>query len=163
MHIPTYYKRKGWQRFFAGMIVGGIIGYGLLLYVSGSLLEHWVEENIRLRGKLTELESAYEGLLETQEEKQEQFTIQQIEITFTNDKRLQMDRLTKHQLETLIKAEIEDVIGKDVEEIGKNREFLIKAIENKQYRIDDFTYQVEVIQLIIYRQLSLELSISIDT
>ncbi|WP_051353134.1 sporulation membrane protein YtrI [Thalassobacillus devorans] len=163
MHIPTYYKRRGWQRFFAGVIAGAIIAYGLLLYVSGSLLEHWVEENIRLRGKLTELESAYEGLLNTQEEEEKQFTVQQIEIAFTNDKRLQLDRLTKHQLETLIKHEIENVIGKNVEEIGKNRDLLIKAIENKRFRIDDFTYQVEVVQLIIYTQLSFELSISIDT
>ena len=163
MHIPTYYKRESWQRFFAGAVVGAIIAYGLFLYVNGSLLEHWVEENIRLRGKLTELESAYEGLLNTHEEEQEQFTIKQIGITFTNDKRLQLDRLTKHQLETLIKGELEDVIGRNVEVVGENRDFLIKAVENKRYQIDEFTYQVEVVQLIIYRQLSLELSISIDT
>ncbi|MBM7554976.1 sporulation membrane protein YtrI [Thalassobacillus pellis] len=160
MHIPPYYKRKSWQRFLSGMLLGALVGYGIFLFIHGSLMEHWVEENIRLKGELSDLEATYENLLENHESEKKQYTVEQTEIELTNN---DIDRLTKHQLQTLIKEEIQDVIGKNVEELSKNSEFLYKTIENKQFTIDDFTYKVEVKQLTIARVLSIKVKVSVNT
>ncbi len=49
MHIPPYYKRPSFQRFFAGICIGTIIGYLIFIYMFGELQEKWIEENLALR------------------------------------------------------------------------------------------------------------------
>ncbi|MDV2888249.1 sporulation protein, partial [Alkalihalophilus pseudofirmus] len=44
MRIPPYYRRPSWQRFFAGMAIGGAISWCIFLYIFGV----WQEENAKL-------------------------------------------------------------------------------------------------------------------
>ncbi|MFD1019021.1 sporulation membrane protein YtrI [Thalassobacillus hwangdonensis] len=159
MHIPPYYKKGSWQRFFAGMLAGAFVAYALFIYISGNLLEHWVEENITLRGELSELESTYNNLLETHEKEKDHYIIQEMDVIFSSSRNLSIDRLTRHQLEGLIKAEIQDTIGKGVEEVSNNSNLLIKTIENKRYKVSDLTYQVDVTELTISQVLVIKVNI----
>ena len=43
MRIPPYYRNPLWQRFFAGVIIGAIISWGLFLYMFGDLQEKQIQ------------------------------------------------------------------------------------------------------------------------
>ncbi|KGX93370.1 hypothetical protein N781_09955 [Pontibacillus halophilus JSM 076056 = DSM 19796] len=167
MHIPPYYKRPSWQRFFAGVFIGGIVAFGLFLYMYGSLAEKWVEENLALEAKVKDLEFELEVLNKDKEEmnkeQKELVTIQEIEVNFTNDKELKLDRLISHQLKEMIKNEIRHVIGQSIQSISDSRTLLISAIQHKKYEVDDLKYNVHVDHLTIGPTLSLSIKLSVTS
>lgn len=148
MHIPPYYKKESWQRFLAGAFIGAIIGYIVFIYMYGQFYERWVEENLAVRSELNELKENYKALQEDEKSK-EDITINSIVIKITNQKELKLDSLIVHQLEELIKTQIKDVIGKDIKSLSKNYTFIMSTVENKNYKIDEFTYQATTKQLFI--------------
>ncbi|WP_186578390.1 sporulation membrane protein YtrI [Aquibacillus kalidii] len=172
MHIPPYYKKESWQRFFAGTFFGGIIAFIVFIYMYGQLYENWVEENINLRARVNELETNNKVLEENKKEadkqSQQQLSIDEITISIQNLKELKLekDSLMKHQLEQAIKEEIIHIIGQDVQSVADNYQLLISTIENKTYKIDnlsEFTYSATVNRLFLtpsFVQIHVELSIS---
>lgn len=44
MRIPPYYRNSHWQRFFAGMAIGGIISWFIFLYIFGEWQEKYSME-----------------------------------------------------------------------------------------------------------------------
>ncbi|WP_181349835.1 sporulation membrane protein YtrI [Thalassobacillus sp. CUG 92003] len=166
MHIPPYYKRREWQWLLTGVVVGAIIAYIFFLFIHGRIYERITEESIDLQTELTQLESKYEGLLESQEQEEEQKTdiqqIQELEVAFINDDRLEVDRLTKHQLEAMVKDELQSIIGKQIEDLAQNPDLVISVIENKRFKIDDVNYLLEVRFLALAPQTRLRIMIAID-
>lgn len=164
MHIPPYYKRESWQRFLAGTFVGAIIAFIVFVYMYGQLYENWVEENLELHAKLQELNSNYKASEEKNKELdqkyQKKITITSVQITITNQEKLDLDRLIVREFEETIKAEITDIIGRDVESLSENYNLLIKTIENKRYRIDSFSYQAKVRHLFITEILNLHIELT---
>lgn len=167
VHIPPLYKRESWQRFMAGTFVGAILAFCVFVYMYGQLYENWVEENLELHAALQELNSNYKALEENNKELdqkyQQKVTISSIKITITNQEKLDLDRLIAREFEEKIKAEMTEIIGRDVESLSENYSLLIKTIENKTYRIDDFSYQAEVKHLFITEVLSLQIELTPGT
>lgn len=165
MHIPPYYKRKSWQRFFAGVFIGMVVAFVIFMFMYGKYSERWIEENMELHSKLNQLQYNYNNLTKDKEEldrkSKEQLTISSIEIELLDTKKLKLDRLIIFQLKDLIKQQLQTVIGKDLETVYKNRKLVESTIENKQYVVDDFTYSVRVEQLTIYKTLYLSLKVNI--
>ncbi|WP_077621206.1 sporulation membrane protein YtrI [Sediminibacillus massiliensis] len=163
MHIPPYYKRESWQRFFSGVFIGAIMAFVLFLYIYGQFYEKWVEENMELHAQIAELDRQKEALLENQkdidEKTKEKVTVQTIDVEVENGKELRLDRLIVHQLEENIKEEIRDVVGKDIVSLSENDYFLVSTIENKTYRIDDITYRATVSKLIIAPEIKLTIKL----
>lgn len=50
MRIPPYYRRPSWQRFFAGMAIGGAISWCIFIYIFGV----WQEKHTALIDKQSE-------------------------------------------------------------------------------------------------------------
>lgn len=153
MHIPPYYKRASWQRFFAGTFVGAITAFLVFIYMYGQMYENWVEENLDLRAQLQEMSANYQALEQSNKELDQQFqqkaTIASITINISNQEQLNLDHLIARELEESIKKEWHDVIGKDVASLSENYTFLIRTVENKTYKIDDFSYEAQVDHLFV--------------
>ncbi|WP_163526579.1 sporulation membrane protein YtrI [Halobacillus ihumii] len=166
MYIPPQVRSTEWRRFYAGMVFGIIIGYLLFVFINGQLQEQLVEENIELSTKLKDAEAKYENLLNAEEEEEEEhkegLTVQEITVEFQNAKDLEVDKLTQHQLSSMVKDQLTSVTGSKIEEISRQREIIISAIENKQFKVDDFIYHLTVEQLVIANELLISLSIEID-
>ncbi|GGM26600.1 hypothetical protein GCM10011351_10440 [Paraliobacillus quinghaiensis] len=164
MHIPPYYKRESWQRFLAGTFVGAILAFFVFIYMYGQLYEGWVEKNLELHAELQELKSNYQALEENNKELDQKYnkkiTISSIEIHITNQEKLDLDRFIIREFEEKIKNEMSDVIGKEVANFSENHKLLIKIVENKPYKIDDFSYQATVEHLFITEKLSVYLTLS---
>jgi len=155
MHIPPYHKQAGWQRFFAGAFFGGLIAYGIFLFMHGVMQEDLLEEHMTLQAETSELRRQNEALLRDNqnldEKSKEDIKIESIEIEILNVEDMKLDRLLSHQLEELAKEEIDQIIGESVETIAKSDDLLISTIENETYFVDDFSYKLEVKKLSIYK------------
>lgn len=154
MHIPPHYKRPSWQRFFLGVVTGILVGYVIMLFMYGTMYEQVVDENRTLRASNKELTNYNKALIEDQEEAEERvnapYTIERIQFNIENEKELRLDRLASHELEELLIDEIDVVIGKSVSSVAENNALLIAAIENKSFKVDDFTYTFTVKKFILY-------------
>jgi|SRR5690625_4261162 len=159
MHIPPYHKKRPWQIFLVGSLIGSIIAYAIFAYMYGKMYEDLLAENVQLHTKIAELERQNEALLEDKENLEEKSdnTIQAIEIDFANSADLRLDRLIIHELEDLILNEINFIIGKEVKSIAENDELLITVLENKTFTIDDLSYRFEVKKLYISERVKIAL------
>jgi hypothetical protein len=156
MHIPPYHKKVTWQRFFVGMLFGGVIAYCTLIYMYGEMYEQLLKENREYRTELTELRDLNEALLQDKkdlnEKSKEPLTVETIEINIANKNEYRLDRLIVHDLEEMVKKEIKHIIGRDISIIDKSDDLLISSIENKNFTVDEFTYSFKVEKLAIISQ-----------
>lgn len=161
MHFSPYHKKKSWQRFLIGILIGSILAYCILLFMYGSMYEKLIDSNYDLQSQLIELKNQNEALLQDNKEIDEKNrapqTVERIEITIANAKQLQLDRLTIRQLDELIKAEINHIIGNDIQLLNESHQLLQAAIENKSFKIDDATYSFDIKMLVISSTLKLTL------
>lgn len=159
MHIPPYYKRKSWQHFIIGICTGALISYTIIIFMYGTMYEKLYESNLELQSMIDELKSQNNTLLEDKKEFAEKdkapLIINRIEVHITNQKELHLDRLIVHQLDKMIKQEINHLIGQDIKIVSESDQLLLSSIENKSFKVDDFTYVFEVKRLTISETIKL--------
>lgn len=165
MHIFPYYKNKGLQRFFLGVVIGGIIAYCILLFMYGRMYEQLLENNYDLQAQITEIKRQNDALLQDNkdidDERKEKLTVNRIEIRIENAAQLRFDRLIIIQLDEMIKQEIDHIIGQPIQIIAESNRLLQSAIENKAFSVDDFTYYFDIQKLIISQTVHLTLKAKI--
>ncbi|MEI3614350.1 sporulation membrane protein YtrI [Pseudogracilibacillus sp. SO30301A] len=164
MHFPPYHKKRSWQIFLVGTLIGAIVAYTMFAYMYGKMYESLLSENMQIKTKIGELERQNEALLQDKEDMEEKSanTIQSIGIDFSNSEELKLDRLIIHELEDLIKNEINFIIGKDVKSLSENDDLLITLLENKTFTIDDFSYQFEVNKMFVSEQVKITLHVKLS-
>lgn len=162
MHIPPYHRKRSWQIFAIGLFLGAIIAYFIFILMYGKLYGNLLTDVTKLEAEIKDLERQNDILLEDKEQLQQEqiFTIQEIEVHFTNQKDFRFDRLTIHQLNALIKEELQDIIGKDVDSIANNTELITNLIEKSIFEIDDLTYTFSIKKIVITETVSLDLHVT---
>jgi len=166
MRVPPYYRHPAWQRFLAGMAVGGAISWCIFLYIFGVLQE----ENSKLIQKqeqdIEELKNDIKIWQEDYEQlnKQnlEKITVQDIKIRITNWERYKLDQLSVFQTEEEVRDDIKLALAKDLETVAKSKDLIKKMIENKPIKLNDKRYKLRVKEMVIYTTLSIQLEISFD-
>ncbi|WHX99597.1 sporulation membrane protein YtrI [Neobacillus sp. DY30] len=166
MRIPPYYRQPSWQRFFAGMVIGGAISWCIFIYIFGV----WQEKHTALIDKQSE------EIVDLQEEKKiwqeeykeinkrtiEQLTIQKINIKITNWEKYKLDLLSVSEIEDSVKDDISMMIAKDIETVYKSKELIKKIIQNKPVKINDKRYKLKVKEMVIFTTLSIQLEIEFE-
>jgi hypothetical protein len=163
MRIPSLYKEKKWQLFFAGAAIGGIISWAIFLYIHGVFLEKQRHEVIDQREKIRQLEDQVQILIEDKqklnEENKQKIVIQKINVSILQAEKYNIKSLLKEQLTRAVHADLQHLLLQNVESVSENRELLTTAIENKTYEIDDNEYTFEVKTIFFYTTLDIELEI----
>ncbi len=167
MRIPPYYRRPSWQRFFAGMAIGGAISWCIFLYIFGV----WQEENAKLirkqQNEITELNNDIkiwqEDYKELNKQNLEKITVQKIKIKILNGERYKLDDLSIFEKEEEVRDDIKMVLAKDLEEVAKNKDLIKKIIENKPIKINDKRYKLTVKEMTIFTTLTIQLEIQFDS
>ena len=153
MHVPRYHKKPGWQRFLVGMLFGALISYWVVIFMYGTMYQEKVIENSKLQEELNDAENRIQALEKDNEDLNEKskqkIVIEEIELEILNAKELKIDMLLQNELESLVKEEIKDIIGKDLLMVAESDTLLLSSIENKSYKVDDFSYDFEIKRLII--------------
>lgn len=159
MRIPPYYKRSGWQRFFAGMIIGMIFGWLFFLYEFGTVQEKLVTEIKKQESTIKDQKQSIEILRsdrdEVNKENLKMLTIQELKVYFKNDKNLKLSELSIHELRSAIENELKGVLSKNIETIANSKDLLFQTLENKTFIINDKRYQVTVKELYLFTTLEI--------
>ncbi|WP_209122084.1 sporulation membrane protein YtrI [Alkalihalobacillus sp. BA299] len=165
MRVPPYYKRPGWQRFFAGIMMGIIIGWVFFVYEFGTINERLVSEIKKQQITINSLKDNLETLRSDQkkmnEENEKKLTIQDIEMYFTNERKLKLNELTLYELKQTALKELNDLKGKDIATIAATKHLMIKTIENKVFQIGETRYKLNTKQIYLYTTLELYMEIEI--
>ncbi|TDQ39131.1 sporulation membrane protein YtrI [Aureibacillus halotolerans] len=166
MHVPPYYKKPEWQQFLAGAAIGALLGWIVFLFIHGetqdiqaSKINHQSAEIRHLKQRIDVMEEDYRTLNETNEKK---LKIQQIKVEFTAEakEKYRSSAHTLHLLRQAAEEELHPLLTKNIEEVAANRTYVIKAIENKTYTIDQRSYHLEVKEMYLYKTLELLLVVS---
>ena len=166
MRIPPLYRKPSWQRFFAGMAVGGVISWCIFLYIYGV----WQEKNTEL------IRTQVKKIIDLNEEKKiwqeeykqinkrniEQLTVQKINIRISNSEKYKLDSLSVLETEDSVRDDISMMIAKDIETVYKSKDLLKKIIENKQIKLNDKRYKLKVKEMVFYTNLSIQLEIQFE-
>lgn len=166
MRVPNYFIYPGWQRFFAGICLGAIIGWLMFVYMYGVSQEKQIRTIIEQQSKIQDLEKEIEiwkkDYSELNNENKKRLKVQEINIQFTNVEQLKLDTMTVHNLRDKAKNELMSTISKDVETVAKSTDLLIRALENKSFKVDNQKYRLKVNQLLLLTTLDVRLEILLD-
>ncbi|MEH7114626.1 sporulation membrane protein YtrI [Neobacillus niacini] len=166
MRIPPYYRKPGWQRFFAGMAIGGAISWCIFIYIHGV----WQEKHTALINeqseKIVDLENEkkiwQEEYKEINKRTIEQLTIQKINVKITNSEKYKLDLLSVSEIEDSVKDDISLMLAKDIDTVYKSKELIKKIIQNKPVKIHDKRYKLQVKEMVIFTTLSIQLEIEFE-
>jgi hypothetical protein len=166
VRIPPYYRNPAWQRFFAGMVIGGAISWCIFIYIFGV----WQEKHTALIDKQREdiVDLTEEKKIGQEEYKEinkrtiEQLTIQKINIKITNWEKYKLDMLSVSEIEDSVKDDISLMIAKDIDTVYKSKELIKKIIHNKPVKINDKRYKLRVKEMVIFTTLSIQLEIDFE-
>lgn len=166
MRIPPYYRNPSWQRFFAGMVIGACLSWGIFLYMHGVMIEDKSTEISKLKSDLEKekkkvkiWQDDYKAL---NEKNLEQLTIQEIEVKITNGEKYDLDTLAVLQAEDEIKDDLNYFLAKDLEFVYKSRDLISKVIKNKVIPLNGKRYRLKITSLFVYTTVNLQLELHLD-
>lgn len=165
MRIPPYYQFRSWQRFLAGIFIGTIVGWLVFLFIYGHMQDEQINLILKQQGIIRDLENAKEiwqkDYEKWNEENKKKLIIEEINIYFTNEKKLMLNEFTKFHLQEAIKADINSLLKQDIETAAKNNQIIINTIENKVITLEGQKYQMKVEQLHLFTRLELYLKVEL--
>ncbi|ARK31708.1 sporulation membrane protein YtrI [Halalkalibacter krulwichiae] len=163
MRIPPLYERRTVQRFFAGIILGILIGWFFFIYQYGQVYEGLIFRLSEQEAVIDQLEKDIEQLLSEQrklnEENQKKLTIQEIEIQYSNDRKLRLNQLTLLDLKQQALQELQYVKRKDIETVSNMKDLMISSLENKVFSVGERRYQLKVEEVYLYTTLTIHVKI----
>ncbi|MBU8905167.1 sporulation membrane protein YtrI [Desertibacillus haloalkaliphilus] len=165
MRIPPYYQHPGWQRFLAGVVIGMLIGWLFFLYHFGHVHEKLVieirKQQMTIENQKKDIETLRSDQRRLNEENQKKLTIQDIEIEFTNERKLRLNELTLYELRQKAIDELNFLKNKDIETVAETKDLMIRTIENKVFEIEDSRYQLNVEELYLFTTLEMHMKIEL--
>ncbi|MFT8322421.1 MAG: sporulation membrane protein YtrI [Bacillus sp. (in: firmicutes)] len=166
MRVPPLYRHPAVQRFFAGMVIGGLISWCIFLFIFGVWQERYSKEIKAQKDTIAELEDEkdiwqkeFSNLNKSTEDK---LTIQNlvVKINTRDIKKYDINPVSVHEMEATIKDDLDSVIARDMDLVFKSRELFKKSIENKVILSDGKRYKFKVSELFIYTTIYIEISIT---
>lgn len=163
MRIPPYYERLGWQRFFAGVIIGMLIGWFFFIYQYGQVYEGLMLRISKQETVITDQQTRIDRLVSEQtklnEENQKKLTIQQIDITYLNDRKLRLNQLTLFELRQQALNELQFLERKDIETVANMKDLMVRTLENKVFHVGEARYQLDVKEVYLFTTLRIHVEI----
>lgn len=167
MRIPPYYHKPSWQVFFSGMAIGGLISWGIFLYIFGTWQEQQSEEIQKQKDVIKELTDEkniwQDEFKELNKRNLEKMTVQEIKIQVINSDKYDLDPLSVYQIEDEVKEDLNMILlAKEIESVYKSSELLRRAVENKVVKVNDKRYRLEIKEIFIYTTLSISVEMHLD-
>ena len=166
MRIPPLYRKRSWQRFFAGAAIGGVISWFIFLYMFGV----WQEKHTKLiREQQEHIADLNDEIKIWQDEYKaankrniEQLTVQKINVKITNGEKYDLDSYSVFVEEDSIKEDLQMMVAKDLDTVYKSKDLLKKIIENKPVRINGKRYKLVIKEIVIYTTISIQLELQYE-
>ncbi len=164
MRIPPYYRLPSFQRFFAGVVIGGAISWVIFLFMFGVLQE---KQTQLIQKHSDDIQKYKEEKLYWQEEftklnekNQDSLTIQEIKVKITNREKFKIEQLSIHEAEEQIRKDLRSLLAKDIKSVYQNKDLINRTIENKILKINDKRYKLKVKDAFFFTTIELNLELS---
>ncbi|MEK4923748.1 sporulation membrane protein YtrI [Cytobacillus sp. FSL R5-0569] len=168
MRIPPYYRRPSWQRFFAGMAIGGVLSWCVFVYIFGEWQERYSLEIHTQEAEIKELENEKEiwqkEFKKLNKENEELLTVQEIIVKIDQSalKKYNLDEYSLYQTEDAIKEDISILMARDIKSVGQSIELVKRIIVNKTHPINGKRYRADIQSIIIDTTLVLEVELLLN-
>lgn len=96
------------------------------------------------------------------QQNEEILTIQEVEVTITNGK-YSLDRLSIAEAEDVIEDDLSSLLAKDIVSVYNGKMLLKKSIENKIVDINKKRYKLEVVEIMFYTKMNIEIKLKRTT
>ncbi|WP_077615528.1 sporulation membrane protein YtrI [Caenibacillus caldisaponilyticus] len=153
MRIPPYYRHPDWQRFFAGIAVGAIIGFCFFILIYGLMQERQIEKIQRQQNQIEDLARDYRTLIEEREKENEalekQLRVQEIRVDIRTEKE-PVDQMIKLELKQAIAEQLQVLITKNIAAVAENHELIFRTIESHPFVVEDKRYYFKVRTLVVF-------------
>ncbi|KYD10786.1 sporulation protein [Heyndrickxia sporothermodurans] len=166
MRIPPLYHRPSWQRFIAGIVIGGCISWLVFLFMYGVMQEKhakkikFQQETIdNLKQDIKIWQDEYKEL---NRKNAELLIIQNVQVKITDFEKYNIDLQSKIEAENKVKEDLKSLIANDLNNTVKNKELIIKAIENKTVKFNNRPYRYVIKSMIFYTTISIELELRLN-
>ena len=163
MRIPPFFNNPSWQRFFAGIAIGALISWVVFFYMFGIQQEKQIrtiqtqkDQMEDLNKKIAIWEEDYQKL---NEQNEEVLMIQEIVVKIKNGKQYNLDKLSVAEAEDVIRDDLASLIAKDLKTIYDGKVLLKKSIENKFIEINKKQYRLEVVEIMFYTKMYIEVKL----
>ena len=163
MRIPPFFNNPSWQRFFAGIAIGALISWVVFFYMFGIQQEKQIrtiqtqkDQMEDLNKKIAIWEEDYQKL---NEQNEEVLMIQEIVVKIKNGKQYNLDKLSVAEAEDVIRDDLASLIAKDLKTIYDGKVLLKKSIENKFIEINKKQYRLEVVEIMFYTEMYIEVKL----
>lgn len=163
MRIPSFFRYPSWQRFFAGVVIGTLISWCLFFYMYGIQQEKQIntiqtqKDQIKdLNNKIAIWEEDYQKL---NEQNEKVLMIQEVKVKINNGRTYNLDKLSIAEAEEVIRDDLASLIAKDVKTIYNGKLLLKKSIENKLIEINKKQYRLEVVEIMFYTEMYIEVKL----
>ncbi|MCM3619435.1 sporulation protein [Sutcliffiella horikoshii] len=162
MRVPPYNRDPGWQRFFTGVVIGGIIGWLIFMLMYGITLEENLSALKKYKDEVKSYKDRIHILTEDNDklkEEKDQLKIEDFNISIINHEKYMLNSFSRSSIVARITEDLNHLVSKDIASIKDNKELLIKVIENKSYSLDDKKYYFEVDFLYVDTTIEIDLLI----
>lgn len=164
MRFPPYHQKPGWQRFFAGIVIGALISWFVFLFQFGVLQDKQIQKMTEQVSEINDLKKSKDILIEDMkklnEENKNKLKIQDFKVDFANKKKFDLSSLNLHHMKTTVIEDLNSLIGQDIQTVSKNKELLFRTIENQVFELDDKTYRLKIHT--VYFDTTLEITLNIE-
>ncbi|PKG24991.1 sporulation membrane protein YtrI [Niallia nealsonii] len=166
MRVPPFYRSASVQRFFAGMVIGGVIAWCIFLFMFGVSQERYSKEIKTQKETINELKAEKEiwqkEFSNLNKKTEKKLTIQDLVVKINNkdQKKYDINSVSVHEMQNTIKEDLSSIIAKDMELVFKSKDLLRKSIENKVFVSDGKRYKFKVTELFIYTTIYIEISVA---
>lgn len=163
MRIPPYYHNPNWQRFFAGIVIGAIIGFVFFIFINGVAQERQLLLIAHQKEQIKKLEETNRVLMEDDtkrnNELEKKLTIQSIQVKFDSNQKIKLDGIKQIDLREQIATQLRPLIGNDIESVAQNKALIFNVINNHAFLVEEKIYQVQVRSVTIYSDLEVQVRV----
>ncbi|ALA54352.1 hypothetical protein CAY60_009675 [Shouchella clausii] len=163
MYIPNYRKHRGWLRFFSGILIGTLIGWGFFLAEYGERYDHLYNEMGKQSIIINELRAKNDQLINDitlhNEENLKNLIVQSVTVNLTNSDKYHLSQLNVYELKQQILKELRHLQGTNIETIASIKEVILSAVENKTYTLNNNEYRVKTISFFAMTEMELNVEI----
>jgi hypothetical protein len=162
MRVPPYNRDPGWQRFFAGSVIGAVVGWLIFILMFGTTQEQYISDLKVYEDEVKKYKERIHILTEDNDklkEERNELQIEDFKIAILNHEKYMLSPLSRYSIINRITEDLNHIITKDIKSITENKELLIKTIENNSYILDDKRYFFKVSYLYIDTTIEIDLMI----
>jgi len=166
MRVPTLHRKPVWQRFFAGVVIGGCISWMIFLFMYGTLQE---KQSIVIKRQNSIIKDLKDEKKIWQDE-WDKLTKKNAEMLIVQNVSVKINRYEKYGIkdshsifekEEEIKEDLRSLIAKDINGVYQNKDLIFKTIENKTLKINNRRYKLVIKDILFYSTINIYLELKL--